>query len=75
MKIKKLKVRPRRVEQIGPCIAEMAAVLTCWSNSSVDSPACKKSVEALTECMRNSPKKSNQSSTINYHLARLGKYL
>ncbi|CAG8442201.1 6252_t:CDS:2 [Scutellospora calospora] len=57
MKIKKLKLRPRRIEQIGPCTAEIAAVLTCWSNSSVDSPACKKSVEALTECMRNATRK------------------
>ncbi|PKC08096.1 hypothetical protein RhiirA5_358343, partial [Rhizophagus irregularis] len=54
---------------------EMAALLTCWATSSVDSPSCAQTVQALTECMRRAPKSSKHTNTINYHLARLGKFL
>ncbi|CAG8433087.1 10716_t:CDS:2 [Diversispora eburnea] len=46
-------VRPKRVENLGACIPETAAVLTCWSNNSPDSPSCQQIVQALTDCMRN----------------------
>ncbi|RHZ76456.1 hypothetical protein Glove_197g84 [Diversispora epigaea] len=75
MKIEKLKVRPKRVENLGACIPETAAVLTCWSNNSSDSPSCQQTVQALTDCMRNAKSQKNRSNTVNYHLARLSKYL
>ncbi|RIA86845.1 hypothetical protein C1645_778692 [Glomus cerebriforme] len=75
MKIKKLVIRSRKPDQRGPCTPEMAALLTCWATSSVDSSSCAQTVQALTECMRKAPKSSRHTNTINYHLARLGKFL
>jgi len=72
---KKLIIRSRKLDQRGPCTPEMAALLTCWATSSVDSPSCAQTFQSLTECMRKAPKSSKHTNTINYHLARLGKFL
>lgn len=53
---KKLIIRSRKLDQRGPCTPEMAALLTCWATSSVDSPSCTQTVQALTECMRKAVK-------------------
>ncbi|CAG8462004.1 4857_t:CDS:2 [Funneliformis mosseae] len=68
-------VRSRKLDNKSPCTPEIAALLTCWATSSTDSPSCIQTVQALTECMRKVPKKSQHATTINYHLARLGKFL
>jgi hypothetical protein len=53
---RKLFIRSRKLDQRGPCTPEMAALLTCWATSSVDSPSCAQTVQALTECMRKAVK-------------------
>ncbi|KAG8893474.1 hypothetical protein FRB99_001918 [Tulasnella sp. 403] len=75
-KLTKLKVKPRRVDMINPCIPELSAMLGCWavSHDLKNVGACAESAKALAECMRTSTgSRKEAKSTINYHLARLGK--
>ncbi|KAI9595843.1 hypothetical protein BDF19DRAFT_440256 [Syncephalis fuscata] len=74
-KLKYLRVRPRKMIQGSPCVAEMVAMLNCWGVSAPDDPKCAHTAKALAICMENLPKTSKKTSSINYHLARLGKLL
>ncbi|CAJ0637362.1 3577_t:CDS:2, partial [Entrophospora sp. SA101] len=71
MKITKLRAKPKKLEQLGPCTPEVAALLTCWANNTMNSSACIQNVQALSNCMRNVPRKTKPPNTINYHLSRL----
>jgi hypothetical protein len=62
MKVKKFIVRSRKSDQKGPCTPEIAALLTCWATSSIDSPSCAQTIQALTECMR-------KAVSIKFHLS------
>ncbi|KAL1915450.1 mitochondrial 37S ribosomal protein mS37 [Calcarisporiella thermophila] len=75
MKLRHLKVRPRKLQAAAPCLPEMSAMLDCWSKTGVDAPMCAHTAKALANCMQNLPKRSKQANSINYHLARLGKLL
>ncbi|KAK9768505.1 hypothetical protein K7432_000783 [Basidiobolus ranarum] len=75
MKLKYLKVKPRKVIAESPCVAEVTMLLNCWSSFTPDNPKCAESAKAVMMCMKNSPNKPKKPNTINYHLARLGKLL
>ncbi|RUP23583.1 hypothetical protein BC936DRAFT_138985 [Jimgerdemannia flammicorona] len=51
MKLKALKVRPRKPFQTSPCLAEMGLLLECWSKVNVDDPRCAMTARALADCM------------------------
>ncbi|KDQ18512.1 hypothetical protein BOTBODRAFT_154422 [Botryobasidium botryosum FD-172 SS1] len=80
MKISKLKVKPRKVAYATPCATELATMLGCWASAgnvgnSAVSP-CADTAKALHDCMRTSAKRGKPpKSTLNYHLARLGKHI
>ncbi|RKP04398.1 mitochondrial ribosomal protein subunit Mrp10 [Thamnocephalis sphaerospora] len=81
-KLQFLRVRPRKVIQGSPCVAEMATMLNCWSLNAPDDPKCAQTAKALAACMQSlasslarAPKKTKNASSVNYHLARLGKLL
>jgi hypothetical protein len=74
-KLPYLRVRPRKVIQASPCVTEMVTMLNCWSLHAPDDPRCAQTAKALAHCMQNLPKKKKTTSSINYHLARLGKLL
>ncbi|CAO3663555.1 unnamed protein product [Umbelopsis ramanniana] len=69
MKLKALKVRPKKLLEASPCIGEMGAMLECWSRAGVDDPQCAQTAKALATCMSKPVKKSKATNTINYHLA------
>ncbi|KAK7693233.1 hypothetical protein QCA50_002799 [Cerrena zonata] len=78
MHFKKLKVRPRKNVQAIYCAKELSTMLSCWAASGDihSASACAESATTLFECMRTAPipVKTHRPS-INYHLARLNKYL
>jgi hypothetical protein len=51
MKLKALKVRPKKLLEASPCIGEMGAMLECWSRSGVDDPRCAQTAKALATFM------------------------
>jgi hypothetical protein len=51
MKLKALKVRPKKLLEASPCIGEMGAMLECWSRAGVDDPRCAQTAKALATCM------------------------
>lgn len=51
MKLKQLKVRPKKLLEASPCIVEMGAMLECWSRAGVDDPRCAQTAKALATCM------------------------
>ncbi|KAG8933944.1 hypothetical protein FRC03_012146 [Tulasnella sp. 419] len=74
----KLKVRPRKLGSINPCVIELTSMLQCWAvaHDLKNSGPCAESAQKLANCMRaSSGSKKLPKSTINYHLARLGKHL
>ncbi|KAF9562169.1 hypothetical protein CPC08DRAFT_706897 [Agrocybe pediades] len=74
--IEKLKVRPRKAAQTVMCATQLSAMLSCWAASGdfLNVQACQAHAESLHNCMRRTPMpKKQHKSTINYHLARLGK--
>ncbi|CAL1704132.1 unnamed protein product [Somion occarium] len=78
MHFKKLKVRPRKNVQAIYCAKELSNMLSCWAATDdlKSSAACAQSATALFECMRTAPMPAKKHRpSINYHLARLNKYL
>jgi hypothetical protein len=53
IKIKKLKVKPKRAAAMGQCVPEMTALLNCWSSLSIEHPRCTASASTLAMCMSN----------------------
>ncbi|KIM80865.1 hypothetical protein PILCRDRAFT_72687 [Piloderma croceum F 1598] len=82
MHIQKLKVRPRKRVGKNICGAQLATMLGCWAatNDLHSRGPCTEAAQDLFHCMRTTyvfqaiPGKQPKSS-INYHLARLGKNL
>ncbi|KAG8954063.1 hypothetical protein FRC04_001047 [Tulasnella sp. 424] len=77
-KLIKLKVKPRKADVINPCVPELTAMLGCWavSHDLKNTGECAQAAKNLAECMKTSSgSRKVASSTINYHLARLGKGL
>ncbi|KAI8997618.1 hypothetical protein BDB01DRAFT_713409 [Pilobolus umbonatus] len=75
MKLKQLKVRPKKILEASPCIVEMGALFECWATAGVDDKRCTAIASALTNCMTKPVSKAKHSNTINYHLARLSRQL
>ncbi|KAI8968600.1 mitochondrial ribosomal protein subunit Mrp10 [Mycotypha africana] len=76
MKYRQLKVKPRKIFEVTPCLAEMGAVFECWATTgSVDSKNCAAVAKNLSTCMGKSRLRQRPTNTINYHLARLSKQL
>ncbi|ORX47180.1 hypothetical protein DM01DRAFT_1142334 [Hesseltinella vesiculosa] len=75
MKLKQLKVRPKKIIESSQCLTEMGALFECWATSGVDDKRCITTARSLTECLANPAKKTKKQNTINYHLARLSKQL
>ncbi|KAF9291750.1 hypothetical protein BGZ68_002469 [Mortierella alpina] len=75
MRLKYLRTKPRKVIEASPCIAEMGAMIQCWTASGVDDAKCMQTAKMLADCMKNLPTKVKQVNTVNYHLARLQKQL
>lgn len=51
MKLKQLKVRPKKILEASPCIAEMGALFECWATAGVDDKRCTAIAKSLTLCM------------------------
>lgn len=51
MKLKQLKVRPKKILEASPCIAEMGALFECWATAGVDDKRCTAIAKSLTGCM------------------------
>ncbi|KAI9481483.1 MAG: hypothetical protein EXX96DRAFT_649950 [Benjaminiella poitrasii] len=75
MKLKQLKVRPKKILEASPCLAEMGALFECWATSGVDDKRCATIAKSLTTCMGKPVHRTKHANTINYHLARLSKQL
>lgn len=54
MKLRNLKVRPKKESRVAPCAPEFAAMLACWAsaNDLNNSGPCAESARALAECMK-----------------------
>ncbi|ORY87055.1 mitochondrial ribosomal protein subunit Mrp10 [Protomyces lactucae-debilis] len=77
LNLARLKVRPPKEKNAGPCAAEMAAMLGCWASHG-DNPnaaECAAFATNLKRCMATGKQYVKKDNTINYHLARLGKLL
>ncbi|ODQ52679.1 mitochondrial ribosomal protein subunit Mrp10 [Saitoella complicata NRRL Y-17804] len=75
-RLPKLKVKPARPEIRKPCAVEMASLLSCWASSGgPDAEMCVKVADTLKLCMTKPKQQVQTTTTINYHLARLSKYL
>jgi hypothetical protein len=75
MHLAKLKVRPRKLKQAAPCVAEMITMLNCWSMHATDHAKCAEVAQSLTRCMKSLPTPTKHVNAVNYHLSRLGKLL
>ncbi|KAG4304955.1 hypothetical protein PORY_001630 [Pneumocystis oryctolagi] len=77
LRLKKLKVKPKKAYNINSCTAEMAAMLGCWAThgNKPDNVLCETFADALKKCMEKKTRKNKPINTINYHLARLKKLL
>ncbi|KAI9317269.1 hypothetical protein BX666DRAFT_1944012 [Dichotomocladium elegans] len=51
MKLKQLKVRPRKLLESSPCVVEMGALFECWATSGIDDKRCLAAQKSLQECM------------------------
>lgn len=56
LNLAKLKVRPRKDKNAGPCAAEMAAMLGCWAShgDNPDASQCAAFATNLKTCMNDS---------------------
>ncbi|OBZ84679.1 37S ribosomal protein mrp10, mitochondrial [Choanephora cucurbitarum] len=75
MKLKQLKVRPKKIMEASPCLAEMGALFECWATAGVDDKRCTALAQSLTTCMGKPVQRTKHANTINYHLARLSRQL
>ncbi|KAF1812203.1 mitochondrial ribosomal protein 10 [Eremomyces bilateralis CBS 781.70] len=66
--------RPNKMSE-NPCITIMSSVLGCWASSGYTTSGCMAMEQQLRACMdaQKAPQKSK--STINYHLARMYRYM
>ncbi|KAJ1900590.1 hypothetical protein LPJ66_001363 [Kickxella alabastrina] len=71
--IPKLRVRAKKVQNLPQCAIEMSALATCWASISVDDKRCAETAKALASCMQKGKAPGAKRSSVNYHLARLGK--
>lgn len=51
MKLKQLKVRPRKLLESSPCVVEMGALFECWATDGIDAKKCTAAAQSLQECM------------------------
>lgn len=52
MKLKQLKVRPKKILEASPCIVEMGALFECWATAGVNDGRCTAAAQSLTNCMQ-----------------------
>ncbi|KAJ2776121.1 hypothetical protein H4R18_005839 [Coemansia javaensis] len=71
--IPKLKVRVKKMQPLPACALEMSALATCWASFSTDDRRCAETAKALTACMQSARPAAAKRSSINFHLARLGR--
>ncbi|CCA71498.1 hypothetical protein PIIN_05435 [Serendipita indica DSM 11827] len=77
-RIEKLKVKPRKMKRPGPCNQQLTEMLSCWASTgdTQSTKECAEAAKSLHNCMRTMPPAQKPlKPTINYHLARLSKYL
>ncbi|KAI7899833.1 uncharacterized protein BX663DRAFT_554544 [Cokeromyces recurvatus] len=75
MKLKQLKVRPKKILEVTPCVAELGALFECWAANGTDDKRCGMIANSLITCMGKPVQRTKHANTINYHLARLSKQL
>jgi hypothetical protein len=51
MKLKQLKVRPKKLLESSPCIVEMGALFECWASAGIDDKRCITTAKSLTDCL------------------------
>ncbi|KAI9292535.1 hypothetical protein K502DRAFT_351900 [Neoconidiobolus thromboides FSU 785] len=73
IQLKKLKVKPKKTTEPAPCLAEMAALLNCWSSLAIEHNKCSESAKNLSLCMMKPVVKTKKVDDTNHHLFRLGK--
>ncbi|KIM29129.1 hypothetical protein M408DRAFT_128628 [Serendipita vermifera MAFF 305830] len=77
-RIEQLKVKPKKVTRPGPCNPQLMEMLSCWASTQdmESTRECATVAKNLHDCMRTAPPLQKvQKPTINYHLARLSRYL
>lgn len=68
MKLKQLKVRPKKILEASPCIAEMGALFECWATAGVDDKRCTAIAKSLTLCMGKPVKYKLKEKSQNLHI-------
>lgn len=53
MKLKQLKVRPKKIVEATPCVVQMGALFECWAAQGIDDQRCTAAAKALQQCMAN----------------------
>ncbi|KAI8322527.1 hypothetical protein GQ54DRAFT_145790 [Martensiomyces pterosporus] len=71
--VPKLRVKPKKAKAVSPCAVEMSSLITCWASLSIDDKRCAETAKTLMLCMQKGKAPAKKRSTVNYHLARLGK--
>ncbi|KAJ1922566.1 hypothetical protein IWQ60_006432 [Tieghemiomyces parasiticus] len=75
MRIDKLKVNKQKVIAATPCTIEMASLMSCWATRGIDDRHCSTVAKSLIDCMNQPKAPARRANNINYHLARLGKFV
>ncbi|KAJ1952402.1 hypothetical protein DL89DRAFT_268832 [Linderina pennispora] len=71
--VPKLRVKPKKIKGISPCAVEMSSLVTCWASTSIDDARCAEVAKNLISCMQKAKAPGKARSSVNFHLARLGK--
>jgi hypothetical protein len=65
MRLKYLRTKPRKVVEASPCIAEMGAMIQCWTASGVDDAKCMQTAKMLADCMKNLVRSIDQTGAFD----------
>jgi hypothetical protein len=73
--LKTLRVHNPKRQVENPCIAIMSSVLACWASAGYNATGCAAVETQLRKCMDGPAAPPAPTNTINYHLARMQKYM
>ncbi|KAI1013373.1 hypothetical protein LB505_003920 [Fusarium chuoi] len=73
--LKTLRVHNPKRQVENPCIAIMSSVLACWASAGYNATGCAAIENQLRKCMDGPAPPPAGTNTINYHLARMSKYM
>ncbi|KAH7193848.1 uncharacterized protein B0J16DRAFT_336134 [Fusarium flagelliforme] len=73
--LKTLRVHNPKRQVENPCIAIMSSVLACWASAGYNATGCAAVENQLRKCMDGPAAPPAPTNTINYHLARMQKYM